>query len=61
MIIRLPPLFDNNLRFLPVGEEPPIQAFRPKCPFEALDKRILPRATWFDVQRVAMLLTQPLL
>jgi hypothetical protein len=38
-------LFDNGLRFLPIGKQPAIQAFSPERAVEALDERVLPRAT----------------
>jgi hypothetical protein len=49
VIIFLTRLFDNGLRFLPIGKEPAIQTFCPKGAVEALDKSVLPRTAWLDI------------
>jgi hypothetical protein len=61
MIVLLTSLFDNRLCFLPIGKQPAIQTLSPKCVVEALDRRVFPRATRLNIERVAVLLTQPLL
>src|SRR5690606_13318343 len=59
MIIFLTPLFDNRLCFLPIRKDPTVQTLSAERAVEALDEGILPRATGFDIERVAVLLPQP--
>lgn len=50
-VVGLPLAFNDHLCF-PVGvEEFPIQQLVPQLAIEALDIAVLPRASWFELQR----------
>lgn len=61
MIILKPPLFNKLLGFVTVDKQDTIQQFRAKMTVETLDKGILPRTAWRDVDRLALVLFEPIL
>ena len=60
LIILPPPVLDHLLRFTPVCEGLPVQAFVSELAVEAFDVRILPRASRLDEDRPAARLLKPL-
>lgn len=59
MIVMMPPLLQNNLRFLEGVERFSVQAFIPQTPVEALVVAILPWAAWLNVESFDAQLREP--
>lgn len=58
LVIELPPLLDEDLRFRPTSELLPIQQLITQLAVEALHKTVLPRTAWRNIDRSDILVPQ---
>ncbi len=61
LIIPLTPLFNNLLGLSAIGKDPAIQTFAAQRAIKTLDERVFPRTAGGDVERLALLIAQPVL